>query len=245
MERTPDLIKKPCPDNNHSAEGLTAGTDVKNAKSGGFRIKDKYVLLFIILMFSVGLTGHAVPSMRELMINLTPFTLLLIGLTIILYFVLYEDRKFLLWAALTYIFTAGVEIAGVKTGMIFGTYQYGDVLGAKILDVPLIIGFNWMIIISGTIYIAKRFYCRVLPASLLAAALAVAFDILLEPVALKLNYWSWHNSIIPVQNYIAWFLIAFIAALAYRKLKVRVRTKLLQHYFFIQLFFFLVLNLII
>lgn len=245
MERTPDLIKEPCPNHNRTADNLNAGVNALAAQAQRIRLKDKYVLGFIILMYSVGLAGHAIPSLRDLMLTLTPFTLLLIGLTIIVYFVFHEERKFLLWAALTYLFTTAVEITGVKTGMIFGSYSYGDVLKIKLLDVPLIIGFNWMIIISGTIYIAGRFFCRMLPASILSAVLAVAFDILMEPVAMKLDYWTWHNNTIPFQNYIAWFLIAIIAALAFRKFKISISTKLLQHYFLIQLFFFLMLNFII
>lgn len=245
MERTPDLIKGHCPDDNRAAENLNALEIAQNTQSRGILIKAKYLLSFILLMYSVGLVGHAVPLLRGLMLRLTPFTLLLIGLTILTYLIFYEDRKFLIWAALTYIFTTAVEIAGVKTGMIFGSYQYGDVLEAKMLDVPLIIGFNWMIIISGAIYIARRFFYRLLFVSMLAAALAVTFDIIMEPVAMKLNYWKWQNGTVPLQNYIAWFLIAFIAALAFMKLNIRVSTKLLQHYFFIQLFFFLVLNFII
>ena len=40
-----------------------------------------------------------------------------------------------------------VEIMGINTGILFGDYTYGDVLGFKLRDVPVLIGVNWFIII--------------------------------------------------------------------------------------------------
>ena len=41
----------------------------------------------------------------------------------------------------------------------------------------------------------------------MAAFLATGFDWIMEPVAMKLDYWQWVGQIIPFQNYRAWFLI--------------------------------------
>ena len=38
------------------------------------------------------------------------------------------------------------EILGVKFGIIFGDYEYGNALGYKIFEVPLLIGANWAIL---------------------------------------------------------------------------------------------------
>ena len=38
-----------------------------------------------------------------------------------------------------------VELVGTKTGMLFGDYSYGKVLGPALQGVPLIIGINWFI----------------------------------------------------------------------------------------------------
>jgi putative membrane protein len=35
-------------------------------------------------------------------------------------------------------------------------------------------------------------------------------DFLVEPVAMKLGFWSWENDIIPLQNYAMWFLTSVI-----------------------------------
>jgi uncharacterized membrane protein len=58
----------------------------------------------------------------------------------------------------------------------------------------------------------------------LAAILAVVFDYVLEPVAINLNYWQWAYNIIPLQNYLAWFLISFgLSFIVYNKV-VKLKT---------------------
>jgi hypothetical protein len=44
------------------------------------------------------------------------------------------------------------------------------------------------------------------------------FDWIMEPVAIRLDYWTWAGGDIPMQNYFAWFVIATVSAFAYRKL---------------------------
>ena len=57
------------------------------------------------------------------------------------------------------------------------------------------------------------------PLVLLAAALATAFDFLLEPVAVRLDYWRWRDGVIPLQNYVAWFLTAGLVAILHPRLE--------------------------
>ena len=58
-----------------------------------------------------------------------------------------------------------------------------------------------------------------LAAVLLAAALATAFDFVLEPVAVRLDYWRWRDGVIPLQNYAAWFLTAGLVAILHPRLE--------------------------
>ena len=37
-----------------------------------------------------------------------------------------------------------IEVIGVHTSLIFGDYAYDTTLGFKVLDVPLMIGINWL-----------------------------------------------------------------------------------------------------
>jgi putative membrane protein len=38
----------------------------------------------------------------------------------------------------------------------------------------------------------------------------VSYDLLLEPVAIKLDFWNWQGGAIPLQNYVAWYVISVV-----------------------------------
>lgn len=198
-------------------------------------------IAFIYIIFFVGIVGHLFGPLRNLMLLLTPGTLLLTGLIVLFYSYKSSTNNFLLWAAFTYIITFILEVVGVKTGMIFGEYNYGSTLGIKLFDVPLIIGFNWVFVILGSIAISRLMTDNIFLSFIISAFIAFIFDLILEPIAIKLNYWSWYEGIIPIQNYIAWFVIAFIASVFFLKLNLKLRSDISIHYFFIQLVFFIIL----
>ncbi len=194
-------------------------------------------------MYFVGIAGHLIEPVQSYMLMLTPFTLLFLGLL-----VLYEsaiNRKFLLWLGITYVTTLFLEILGAKTGLIFGKYSYGTVLGLKFFDVPLIIGLNWVIVIWGGILIAKKISTNKFLTSFFAASIALVFDFFLEPVAITLGYWTWADVSVPFQNYAAWFIIAFIFAYLFSSKEIDTPSKIPAHYFAAQLLFFFFLNLFI
>lgn len=195
-------------------------------------------IIFLYIIFFVGIIGHLYDSLKNLMILLTPVTLLLAGLIVLFYSYQTSSNKFLLWAVLTYLITFILELIGVKTGMIFGEYNYGSTLGTKFFDVPLIIGFNWVFVILGSISISRLMTSNLFLSAIVSAIIALVFDFILEPVANKLDYWNWTGDIIPVQNYLAWFIIALISALGFNYLRVKVISKISIHYFLIQFIFF-------
>ena len=206
-------------------------------------IKLNKPLLFLIIMYSVGVVGHIIPSVKPLMIFLTPFTLLLTG-SVTLYFSFQKgNTKLIVWGLIVYIITFSLEVIGVKTGYIFGSYYYGNILGLQLFDVPMIIGFNWVVIILGAIGIASRIHKSAFQIALLTGTFAVLFDLMLEPVAIKLSYWAWELGFIPLQNYYAWFGIAFFASLFSSKLKLELEDSLFIYYFLIQLTFFILLSI--
>ena len=206
-------------------------------------IKLNKPLLFLIIMFSVGVIGHLIPTLRSLMISLTPFTLLLTGGVTLLSSGLKSNFKLIVWCVIVYAMTFSLEVVGVKTGYVFGSYSYGNVLGLKLFEVPLIIGFNWVVIILGAVGIASRIHQSSLQIALLTGTFAVLFDIMLEPVAINLGYWTWENGFIPLQNYYAWFGIAFFASLFGSKLKLDLEDSLFIFYFLIQFTFFILLSI--
>ncbi|HOI30310.1 MAG TPA: carotenoid biosynthesis protein [Melioribacteraceae bacterium] len=203
----------------------------------------RYATKFLYIIFAVGVAGHLLPDTRELMLLLTPFTLVL-TIGVVFYSLLLEsNRKLIYWLAATYLFTLTVEIAGVKTGQIFGQYSYGRTLGSKLFDVPLIIGLNWVFVILGGIIISKEITSDKNLIAVVTGLIAVVFDLFLEPVAMKLDYWNWLDGEIPFQNYAAWFVIAFIVTWLFSRFNLHIKTDLPKIYLLVQFVFFISLFL--
>jgi putative membrane protein len=204
------------------------------------------VILYII--FGVGAVLHALPFTLSLALSLTPY--LLVGINLLVIRAILGDqtasnqKRLLVWIALAYLFTLAVEIIGVKTGLIFGAYNYGPVLGWQLLDVPLVIGLNWVIVVLGAIALSSKYCTKAWQLIPLAAIITVGFDFIMEPVAIKFDYWQWVGGTIPLQNYLAWFVLSFIAGLLFSRLKLTVTNNIVIHLLVAQTIFFAVLNLV-
>lgn len=153
-----------------------------------------------------------------------------------------------------------VEVIGVNTGLLFGDYTYGQVLGPKLRNVPLLIGVNWFIIIyccgisihtllmkaitriaadTGKAPLALKALSVIID----GATLAVFFDWLMEPVAVKLGYWTWNgDGSIPMFNYICWFVVSLLLLISFHFAKFNKQNKFAVNLLLIQLMFFLLLR---
>lgn len=166
--------------------------------------------VLIVLFHVVGLTGFLIPSFVPLFLILVPFHLLLMFF-LILISQSYKG-KYNFYILISSVFLAGyfIEVAGVHSGIIFGEYQYGNTLGIKLLNVPIMIGINWVILIYsvGITMQASRLKSDVFKA-FSGALILVLLDFLIEPIAVKFNYWHWTQHWVPLQNYLAWFIVSF------------------------------------
>jgi putative membrane protein len=130
-----------------------------------------------------------------------------------------KNSKF--WAAIFLAFTLGmvIEIAGVKTGKIFGSYVYTSVLGWSIFSVPIVIGMNWASLAYSCNCLSKQlFKHHPLWATIAAAAMMVGFDILIEPLAIRHQFWIWlEDGQPPFQNYAAWFAVGLFMSWTFQR----------------------------
>lgn len=201
----------------------------------------KYSVGFLILFYAVGITGFIVPQTHSFFKTLTPFALLMsTGFLAWFHRPAYTTKTLLIFAVI-FLFSFLAEMVGVQTGSIFGHYIYGDSLGLKILETPLIIGLNWLMLIYCTKIIADRITTNETIKPFAGALLMVIYDLVLEQAAPKLDMWSWEGGTIPVQNYVAWFVFAFFFHLMIRKAKVEFKNPLAIPVFLIQFFFFVIL----
>jgi putative membrane protein len=206
-------------------------------------MSDRLIIRIFILFFAVGVLLHLVPALTIIPLHITDaFLLAANAVVLVLLLKINATGRFLIFFISSYLLTFAAEAAGVSTGEVFGAYRYGDTMKLQWLEVPLIIPFNWVILVLGmtSVFTALRIPRVILP--LLAAGGLVLFDFIMEPVAVQLDYWTWEGGNIPLQNYLAWFIIAWIVSSAAVFLKIKLDSKPLRAYVFIQLGFFLILN---
>lgn len=200
----------------------------------------KIVKILFSIFFLVGAIFHVVPQTLEMVKVLTPFTLIF-SAGFVLYFPL-KNTRFRIWFFPTLIVTFALEAIGVETGMIFGAYNYGNTLGIKFFDVPIIIALNWVCVVFGAVTISDHFIKNRFLAAISSAILCTGFDYVMEPSAIYLDYWTWHLGDIPLLNYVAWFLISLIASIYYLLLKPAVRIDRASLMFKLQLVFFAIIT---
>jgi len=214
-----------------------------------------------ILFHTIGLFGMLFFRSTDFVLT-TPLNLLLMAG---LLFYTHENKNvaFLSFFVICVLVGIAVEIVGTSTGLLFGNYSYGKVLGPGIYQVPFIIGINWFIMmyccgatmnrlltkiiekLTANSSVASR-EVQVISVAVDGALLAVFFDWLMEPVAVKLGYWTWlGNGEIPFYNYVCWFLISLVLLLLFKIMPFRKSNKFAVNLFLIQAMFFLILRTIL
>ncbi len=210
-----------------------------------FQTKQRIVAMLFVIFYSVGVVGMLLPVTADSFLQLIPFALLLSFTVLALSDESENRRKLLFYLLFIYLLSFAIEVAGVYTGVLFGKYSYGDNLGIKLWETPLIIGANWFFLVYTTAAIFEK--TRLSPALkvLLASTFMLVYDIVMEQVAPKLDMWDWKHPSVPFQNYFTWFLIAIAFHIGLRWLKIRIKNKLgltvllCQFIFFVLLFIFL------
>ncbi len=168
-----------------------------------------YFLYFLILVYVSGSIGFVInPSFFS---PFTPYTLLLTCFVFLIHSPL-ETKKFI-FAFFSIAFLGFIiEIIGVKTGLIFGKYSYGNGLGFKIFEVPLVISINWAMLICAGIIVVSRFFANKIAVLSFAALLVTGIDVLIEQVAPKLDFWQFDAGFPSFHNYFGWIAVAFFTA---------------------------------
>lgn len=156
-----------------------------------------------------------------------------------------KDFKIFIAAFLAFILGYIVEVTGVATGVLFGEYSYGAPLGWKLFDVPLMIGVNWFLLSFASLGIAGRLFENKMLKVIVSATLMVLLDILIEPVAINLDFWTWAEVEVPLQNYLMWFFAALVINTGVLWFVRSIDFKTSLYIFGAQIYFFTLLNLLL
>jgi putative membrane protein len=205
-------------------------------------MSQRWIRIILFILYLVGAFGMLIPETRNWFLKLSALNLLLSFIALIL------SRKentfrFIGFLAIAFMIGFGAELIGVHTAYLFGSYQYGANLGMKWAGVPIIIGLNWGILTVTSSAVIQRFGLNSFLSALLSAILMVLFDYILEPVAIKLDYWHWTDGQIPLYNFICWFGVSFILQWVYRMMKLSEVNKVAESLFLMMFIFFTLLTI--
>ncbi|MGB0862682.1 MAG: carotenoid biosynthesis protein [Saprospiraceae bacterium] len=191
---------------------------IKSGKKQWHFTRELISVVILSLFYGFGTLGISLPITRDIFAVLTPFNLVL-SLGLVLYNHKEWSNIFVITAILCGVIGYFSEVIGVQTGLIFGEYEYGNTLGFQLFEVPVILAINWLLLLYCSAMVVSMFgrHLNIFVRVLISAALMVGLDVLIEPVAIELDFWAWAGGNVPFQNYIGWFIIAFILQFTFHK----------------------------
>ena len=198
---------------------------------------------FIWIFYSLGIVGLGIPWTRAFFIYLVPINYL-VSFVVLLVTDRSDQKSRIPFAVIVFVFGFIVEAVGVNTGLIFGDFSFGKSLGVKVFGTPVIIGFNWLMLVYCASIIVSQFTDNKYFISFLATILIVVYDMVLEGPAGVMGMWSWDWENIPMMNFLSWFIIAWMLNGALQLAKIKLENPVAGTLFSAQFVCFLFLNLI-
>ena len=198
----------------------------------------------LILFYFFGNLGICTEEYKYFFLPLTPINLLL---TLFIFYKINNDfsKRFLILSLIIFFIGYSVEAIGVATGMLFGSYSYGNLFGFKIFETPLLIGINWLFLSLSAHGVVQYFTKNALILIIIPAFLMTGLDFFIEPVAMVLGFWSWENNLIPFQNFMMWFATSAVIHSIIYYFGPKINTKISFVVFIAQCLFFSILYFLI
>ncbi|GAC1375725.1 MAG: hypothetical protein NVSMB40_13880 [Aquirhabdus sp.] len=147
-------------------------------------------------------------------------------------------KKALVFTAISFAISWFVEFIGCNYGWWFGDYSYTKVLGFAVGNVPLLVVCSWEALIYPSLLLVDsvmgkqrsnptkgQALARIAIASLATAWVTTVWDLMGDPLAVRLNWWNWHfggaymhelAGGVPFSNMWGWAGAVFIISVLYR-----------------------------
>lgn len=114
------------------------------------------------------------------------------------------------------------EIAGVHSGVPFGTYHYTGTLGVQVAGVPIIAGLAWTMLAWPSALVARRLVRGHAARVLIGGWALASWDLFLDPQMVAAGHWRWADPDphlpgvpdVPLTNYAGWLLVSTVISLA-------------------------------
>lgn len=199
------------------------------------------ISLGLIWLFHVSGIIGIIYSDASWFIKATPLNLMLSFILLLLN--IERSKKTLFLVLLCFFVGMLAEIIGVKYGFIFGKYNYGEALGPKFMQVPFMMGIVWCILVFITGFIVQLFFETTWARIIVGIGLMLFLDLVMEPVAPILDFWTFESGLASFNNYIGWAVIAFPLQFTFHKAKLHIDGSFAFHLYFLQFLFFTILLL--
>jgi bisanhydrobacterioruberin hydratase len=201
----------------------------------------KEVRKFFVIFYIVGSAGMTIPHLLPYFVLMIPYALLLNFAYLIYFHENKRDLKGLLVFAAIFMLGLGIEILGVKTGKIFGSYVYGNSLGIKVFSVPLMIGINWVLLVYTTASLMQNTRLPAILQIVLASLAMTLYDLVIEQVAPAMDMWYFYGDVVPLRNYMAWFTLALVFHAMVKVFRIQTKNPVALVILLCQTMFFLVI----
>ena len=204
-------------------------------------ISSNLICILIIWIFHLAGIFGILYGNSEWFINLTP-----LNLSVSFFLIVYVNKnhlKTIIFILTCFFIGMTSEILGVNFGVIFGNYEYGDALGYKIFDVPLLIGANWAILTISCSALSATLFDSIFAKIIIGVFLMVMLDAIIEPIAPVLDFWEFDGGKAPLKNYLGWIIVAFPLNCFYHILKIKVNGSFTHHLYILNILFFSILLL--
>lgn len=118
-----------------------------------------------------------------------------------------------------------LEEIGVHTGIIFGRYYFTPLMGPKQDVIPIAIFCGWVtliymtwvvtnLLIDGSPIPTRHTPSMIIFRALVGALVITTIDISADPIGVANGWWVWLDGGafygVPIQNYVGWFIVAFL-----------------------------------
>ncbi|MCB2203661.1 carotenoid biosynthesis protein [bacterium] len=201
-------------------------------------LSEKQTIILVYVFFVAGAVWNSLGVLQDFMRVTTPLVLVISAAVLLWLTYEWTMRTALVFGGI-FVVTWGIEAIGVASGFPFGTYEYTDTLGLKVLGVSLIIPVAWLLVIAASDAFVGHFTNRV--STVFVAAMATLFDFFLEFAADVLDYWHWSTRFPPLSNYASWFVISLAAVLLLRDtVERRTTLRIPAHMYIAQLLYFMI-----
>jgi uncharacterized membrane protein len=199
---------------------------------------------WIMTLVYLGLVlGFVVPQTRDFTRYLIWPVLLLTTITLLAFHKKWTKEfvfSVLLLAATGFL----LEVAALKTGYLYGYFQFGPTLGYRFWDTPLMMAACWFTTLYVTRQVAEMIAKDAFLVSILASAMMLLIAYFMEPFAIKHGLWSWNGGHAGVHKYAGYFIAGLLVQYIYCKSIKNPSNKLSLVVYLVQLGFYMALYLL-